>query len=52
MELVDFKNFSQFLVYNRTHTKEMQNWSDQQYGDYCEKVCNLMENNPEFKKTI
>lgn len=50
IEITDFKNFSQFLVYNRQHAQEMQNWSSQRLQEYCDKVMNLMENNPEFKK--
>lgn len=50
IEIKDFKNFAQFKAYNRQHAKDMPNWSTQQMQEYCEKVMNLRETNPQFKE--
>lgn len=50
IEITDFKNFSQFLAYNRQHAAEMNSWSAEQLKEYCEKVMSLRESNPKFRE--
>ena len=39
-----------FLAYNRQHAEDMKNWSPEQLAQYCNKVNELRENNPEVKE--
>ena len=50
MEIADFKNFEQFLVYTKQHAEEMQHWSMEQHQKFSEKVWKLREENPEFRQ--
>lgn len=50
IEITDFKNFAQFLAYNRQHADDMKNWSPEQLKRYCDKVMELREKDSNFKE--
>lgn len=50
IEIVDFKNFEQFLIYIKQVGKDMQSWSPEKTKDFCDKVVKLREESPEFKE--
>lgn len=50
MNINDFKNFSEFLVYIRQNEEGMQHWSDEKTKTFCDRVSELMEKSPEFKE--
>lgn len=50
MEIVDFKNFKQFLAYIKQHGEKMPYWSVEQIKKFNDKVMKLTEDSPEFKE--
>lgn len=46
----DFKNFEQFIIYNKQHAEEMKYWDTAKIGEFAEKVSKLREKSPEFRE--
>jgi GGDEF domain-containing protein len=50
MKINDFKTFDEFLVYIKQNNEEMKYWSEEKIKSFCDRVSELMEKSPEFKK--
>ena len=50
MEINDFKNFEEFLVYSSQHGEKMKYWDTEKIKSFCDKVSKLIEESPEFKE--
>ena len=50
MKINDFKTFDEFLVYIKQNNEEMKYWSEEKIKSFCDRVSELMEKSPDFKK--
>ncbi len=50
VEINDFKNFEQFMVYINQNHEKMQYWSTKETKLFTDKVAKLIDESPEFKE--